>query len=51
MGHALCTRNETDARSRWERCRVLLPALMRDALGLAGVALWAWAWLNWMGSI
>jgi hypothetical protein len=51
MGHALCTRNESPLRDRLERFRSMLPALLRDSAGLAGVAVWAWAWLGWMGSI
>ncbi|GEM_PF-4033278 len=51
MGHALCTRNEFPIRDRLARLRSIVPALLRDAAGLSGVALWAWAWLSWMGSI
>ena len=51
MGHALCTRNEIHLRQRLQRLRAVLPALLRDSAGLVGVALWAWAWLSWIGSI
>jgi hypothetical protein len=34
-----------------EQLRKLAPALLRDALGLAGVGFWSWTWLNWLGSI
>ena len=48
MGHALSLRNESTI---VVRLRAIAPALLRDVLGLAGVAIWGWAWLSWLGSI